>query len=318
MGIFSKDPASVDTSQPDWERKLLSQLATSSLKEQRRSRRWGIFFKSLTFIYLFFIVGAVIAPKFNTMGSVSEHTAYVNIDGVIAANMPANADDINRAISRAFKNEQVTGLVLRINSPGGSAVQAGRIYDEILRLRQEIPGKPVYAVIEDIGASGGYYIAAAAEKIYADRASIVGSIGVRMDTFGAVEAIDKLGIERRSITAGENKALLDPFLPLVPDQVEHLEGMVEEVHQQFITAVTTVRGDKLDPDSNLFSGLIWSGETSVDLGLVDALGSAEYIAREVFEQPETVDYTPSQDFLQNLLQNVQLQILGQWLQPTLR
>ena len=311
MAIFSRDPVpttSEYTQQPDWERRVLTDLATASLKEQRRSRRWGIVFKILTFTYLFFFLSALIAPQLKNLEMrTGDYTAYINIDGVIADGLPANADDINRSLQRAFKDDYVKGIIMRINSPGGSAVQAGRIYDEILRLREENPDKPVYAVIEDVGASGGYYIAAAAEKIYADRASIVGSIGVRLDTFGVVEAIDKLGIERRSITAGENKALLDPFLPVEPGQVSHLEGMVAEVHEQFIRAVTATRGEKLAPDSNVFSGLIWSGEASVALGLIDALGSAEYIARDVFEHPETLDYTPQQDFFERLSQSVQLE-----------
>jgi len=229
-----------------WEREVVTQLAESSLREQRRARRWGIFFKALTFAYIggiLFMFGDASLTKVNIN---EKHTALIELNGVIADNELASADNIVTALRDAFDNENSAGVILRINSPGGSPVQSGYIYDEILRLREDNPDTPLYAVVTDICASGGYYIASAADKIYADKASIVGSIGVRMDNFGFVDAIDKLGIERRTLTAGENKALLDPFLPENEKAKAHMQTMLSEIHQQFIDAVKPGRGDRLD------------------------------------------------------------------------
>jgi protease-4 len=196
-------------------------------------------------------------------------------------------------------------VILRINSPGGSPVQSGYIYDEIRRLREENPDTPLYAVVTDICASGGYYIASAADKIYADKASIVGSIGVRMDNFGFVDAMQKLGIERRTLTAGENKALLDPFMPENEETKAHMQSMLGEIHQQFINAVKEGRGDRLDTSvEGLFSGLIWTGEAAVKNGLVDELASASYVAREVIGEETVVDYTVQEDILERFAQRL--------------
>ena len=282
-----------------WEREIVTQLAESSLKEQRRSRRWGIFFKLLTFIYIGAIVFIFGNASLTEVTLSEKHTALVELDGVIADDKAASADTIITALRDAFENENSAGVILRINSPGGSPVQSGYIYDEILRLRELNPDTPLYAVVTDVCASGGYYIAAAADKIYADKASIVGSIGVRMDNFGFVDAMNKLGVERRTLTAGKNKALLDPFLPIDEKTNAHMQTMLTEIHQQFITAVKDGRGDRLDTSvEGLFSGLIWTGEAAVNIGLVDDLASSSYIAREVIGEETIVNYTVKDDILE--------------------
>ena len=285
---------------PSWEKDVVTKLAESSLNEQRRSRRWGIFFKLLTFAYLAVILFMFSrATSLTTASTAEKHTALVELNGVIADNEPANADSVVTALRDAFDAENSSGVILRINSPGGSPVQSGYIYDEIIRLRKENPDTPLYAVITDICASGGYYIASAADKIYADKASIVGSIGVRMDNFGFVDAMKKLGVERRTLTAGENKALLDPFLPINKDTTAHMQVMLSEIHQQFISAVKKGRGDRLDASvEGLFSGLIWTGESAVNIGLIDGLASSSYVAREVIGEEDIVNYTVKEDILE--------------------
>lgn len=238
----------------NWEKDVLTSIATEGLKEQKRSRRWGIFFKALTFLYLFVLL-ALINPELQDKGEKGKkHTALVELKGVIAADAEASADNVVSGLRDAFEDPDTAGVILRVNSPGGSPVQSGYIYDEILRLREIYPDIPMYAVISDICASGGYYVASAAEKIYADQASIVGSIGVRMDNFGFVEAMKKLGIERRTLTAGENKALLDPFAPEDKEVTKHMTGLLKSVHNQFINAVKQGRGDRLKEIDGMFSG----------------------------------------------------------------
>jgi protease-4 len=288
-----------------WEREVITQLAEASLKEQRRARRWGIFFKILTFSYiaaLFYMYGDA---DISNVHINEKHTALVELNGVIADDQIASADNIVTALRDAFDNKKSAGVILRINSPGGSPVQSGYIYDEIRRLRKEHPDTPLYAVVTDICASGGYYIASAADKIYADKASIVGSIGVRMDNFGFVDAINKLGIERRTLTAGENKALLDPFLPENENVKAHMQNMLTEIHQQFINSVKEGRGDRLDTSiEGIFSGLIWTGETAVKIGLVDELASTSYVAREVIGEEIIVNYTVQDDILERFAQRL--------------
>ncbi len=282
-----------------WEREVVTQLAESSLKEQRRSRRWGIFFKLLTFAYIGAAIFIFSSTEMSSVSSSEKHTALVDLNGVIADEEEASADSIVTALRNAFDDKNSVGVILRINSPGGSPVQSGYIYDEIRRLRKEHPDTPLYAVVTDICASGGYYIASAADKIYADKASIVGSIGVRMDNFGFVDAMKKLGVERRTLTAGENKALLDPFLPENEKTRAHMQNMLTEIHQQFINSVKQGRGDRLDTSvEGLFSGLIWTGESAVKIGLVDELASASYVAREVIGEETIVDYTLQEDILE--------------------
>ncbi len=300
-----------DNGREQWARESLLRLAEAGLLEQRRARRWGILFKSLVLLYLFAVLFAVlqVGPMVERgERAAGPHTALVDVQGLIAAGADASADRIARGLRDAFEDPNTEGVLVRINSPGGSPVQAGMIYDEIRRLRTEHPDTPVYAVTTDLCASGGYYIAAAADRIYANRASMVGSIGVRMDSFGFVDAIDKLGIERRLITAGENKALLDPFLPEDPEQVQHIQGLIDEIHGQFIEAVREGRGDRLQDDPELFSGLIWSGERALEKGLVDELKTPGQVAREVIGVEEIVDFTPRKDFWQRLSERVSASI----------
>lgn len=283
----------------DWERRVIEKLATEALKEQRRSRRWGIFFKLLTFAYLTFII--LMALEWRPGGDTStRHTALVDIEGVIESKGAASADNVTSALQSAFKDRNTAGVILRINSPGGSPVQSGIIYDEIRRLRAKYPDTPLYTVVEDVCASGGYYIAAASDKIFVDKASIVGSIGVRMDQFGFVGAIDKLGVERRSITSGENKAFLDPFLPVEAQQVAHAKDMLGQIHQQFIDVVKKGRGNRLKESPDLFSGLFWTGAKSIELGLADGYGSLETVARDVIKAEDIVDYTQKENFAERL------------------
>ncbi len=283
----------------DWEKDLVTRLAESSFKEKRRSRRWGIFFKLLTFTYigLFFYFSNIFTSS--SISSIKPHTALIELNGVIADKQPASADNIITALRKAFDNKDTKGIILRANSPGGSPVQSGYIYDEIKRLRKLHPDIPLYAVITDICASGCYYVAAAADKIYANKASIVGSIGVRMDNFGFVDAMKKIGIKARTLTSGKNKALLDPFLPVNETAKKQLQAMLDEIHQQFIHAVKKGRGSRLDTSvDGLFSGLIWTGKDAVKIGLVDALGSTSYVARDVIHEKNIVNYTVKSDLLE--------------------
>jgi protease-4 len=283
------------------EKRVVRDFAYQALREQRLARRWGILFKSLAFLYVFVLLGLMLSAGDIAEGiSGEKHTALVELSGVISADSQSSADRIVTALRKAFENEDTAGVILRANSPGGSPVQSGYINDEIVRLREKYPDILVYAVVADVCASGCYYIAAAANEIYADKGSIVGSIGVRMDSFGFVDAMQKLGVERRLLTAGQSKGFLDPFLPLKNDEVQHVEGVLHEVHQQFINTVRRGRGDRLVEDPHLFSGLIWTGVQSLELGLVDALGSASYVAREVIGAEDIVDFTVREDYLSRL------------------
>lgn len=282
-------------SEENWERKTLEKLALAAVQEQRRARHWGIFFKLLLFIYLFallFIGMGWLGKKDALPG---KHTALVEVRGVIGPDTNASADNVMQGLQDAFKDKRTQGVILRINSPGGSPVQAGNINDEIRRLRAKYPNIPVYAVVEDICASGGYYVAVAADKIYVDKASIIGSIGVLMDGFGFTGAMEKLGIERRLLAAGENKGFLDPFSPIQESQKEYAEKMLNEIHQQFISVVRKGRGKRLKETPEMFSGLLWIGSKSIELGLADALGSVEYVAREVIKAEDIVDFTPKEN-----------------------
>lgn len=277
--------------EPNWERQTIEKLALSALKEQRRARHWGIFFKSLTFIYLFVLLFYALDWIGGGADSNTDHTALIDIQGVIGSDDAVNADALIASLESAYENKHTKGVILRINSPGGSPVQAGIINDEIRRQRKLHPNIPVYAVVEDICASGGYYIAVAADKIYVDKASIVGSIGVLMDGFGFTGTMQKLGVERRLLTAGENKAILDPFSPVNPKHQEFAQQMLNQIHQQFIAVVREGRGKRLKETPEMFSGLFWSGETSIQMGLADALGNSEYVAREVIKEEKIVDFT---------------------------
>ena len=281
--------------------RLLHELARESLVERRRGRRWSIFFRTATLLLVAGIAIAVLTGGDESRDVVGEdeasdgHTALIAIDGVIAPGEAASIAPVRRALERAFADDETRGVVLHVNSPGGSPVQSGLVHDEILAQRAAHPDIPVHAVLGDVAASGGYYVAVAAENVYANRASIVGSIGVRLDSFGAVEAIDRLGIERRLLTAGEHKGLLDPFEPVDEVAVARLQAMLDDVHAQFIDVVKHARGERLDDDPALFSGLVWSGAEALDNGLVDALASTRDVARDIVGAARVVDFTDRAD-----------------------
>lgn len=292
------------TDSPDrtdqWERKALEKIALAGVAEQRRARRWGIFFKLLGFAYLTWIILLVTGWRAAEAPGAEKHTALVEIDGLIAPGSDASADRITSALQAAFEDERTQGVVLRINSPGGSPVQAQTIYDEMRRLRKKYPKIPLYAVVEDLCASGGYYVAVGADRIFVSKSSIVGSIGVRMDGFGVTGLMEKLGIERRLLTAGKNKALLDPFLPVEKDQEQYVLGLLKEIHQQFIDTVREGRGARLKETPEMFSGLIWTGEKGIELGLVDSLGTLDSVARDVIKAEEVVDYTQKENIAERI------------------
>jgi protease-4 len=274
-----------------WAQTTLEKIALAGLAEQKSARRWSVFFKSLTFLYLFFLLMLAIGWLGDGKAPSSAHTALIDVKGVIEPGGEVNADSVMGSLNDAYENKGTKGIILRINSPGGSPVQAGIINQEIKRQKKLHPTIPVYAVVEDICASGGYYIAAAADKIYVDKASIVGSIGVLMDGYGFTEVMNKVGVERRLLTAGENKAMLDPFSPVNPKHQAYAQSMLDEIHEQFKTVVREGRGNRLKETAETFSGLFWSGEQSIKIGLADALGSADFVAREVIKQEEIVDFT---------------------------
>ncbi|MGV6827544.1 MAG: S49 family peptidase [bacterium] len=280
-------------------------MAFDALVEKRRARRWGIFFKVLIFVYL----GAIVALSFpdkwgDSSLKDSEHTALVELNGIIMDGEKASADNVVTGLRDAFEDEKTKGVILRINSPGGSPVQSAYINNEISRLREKYPDTPLYAVVSDMAASGGYYVAAAADKIYVNESSILGSIGVRMGTFGFVEAIDKLGIERRLMTAGDHKGIFDPFSPVMESERDHLQSLLDQLHVQFIETVKTGRGDRLQNSDELFSGLFWTGKESIELGLADELGSASYVAREVIGVEDIVDFTHKERTLDRLVERL--------------
>lgn len=283
----------------EWERDLINRLSFASLAEQQRSRRWNIFFKLLFFSYLFLLLFMAFLGQ--ELGEVDKkggpHTAVVEVNGMISDATKANADNIIKGLRNAFGNRNIKGVILRINSPGGSPVQSDYVYREIQRLRELHPDIPVHAVIVDMGASGAYYIASAADNIYVNPSSIVGSIGVLMNGFGFVGTMEKLGVERRLLTAGENKGMLDPFEPLKTEDVRHIKSLLGQIHQQFIDAVKQGRGDRLKEDPELFSGKFWAGLEGIELGLADEVGDVDYVAREVIGAADVVDYTPKPDFL---------------------
>ncbi|AZD07229.1 Putative peptidase [Pseudomonas chlororaphis] len=275
--------------------KLLEKTLLAGVQEQRRSRRWGIFFKLLTFVYLL-VALALFTPLMDMEKTATRgagYTALIEVTGVIADKESASADNIVTGLRAAFEDSKVKGVVLRINSPGGSPVQSGYVYDEIRRLRGLHPDIKVYAVISDLGASGAYYIASAADQIYADKASLVGSIGVTAAGYGFVGTMEKLGVERRTYTSGEHKSFLDPFQPQKPEETQFWQGVLDTTHRQFIASVKQGRGERLKDKEHpeLFSGLVWSGEQALQLGLIDGLGSASSVARDVIGEKELVDFT---------------------------
>lgn len=286
-----------------WERNVLEKVAMAAVVEQRRSRRWGVFFKILMFVYLIAVGAIAFYPKFEQGlggGGDAEHTAIVDVIGVIAENEAANAESINEGLRNAFKNKKTKGVILNINSPGGSPVQSAYIFDEIRRLKNKYPEMPVYAVVSDICASGGYYVAAAADKIYVNQASLIGSIGVVLNGFGFVNMMEKFGVDRRLIISGKHKALMDPFSPVNDFETAHMQGLLSDVHQQFIDAVRDGRGDRLIETKDMFSGLIWTGAQGVKLGLADDFGSIDSVARDVIGTKEKLNFTPQEQFFDKL------------------
>jgi protease-4 len=303
--MWSSKKSSIDPSDPNRDWRLLEDLLRDTFNEQKKSRRWGVIFKSLTFVYLSvllitFFVGArggVAVPH------TKSHVAVVRLEGVISADARASAGKVGEALRNAFKNDNAKAVILAINSPGGSPVQSGYIYDEMRRQKTLHPDKPLYAVIADMGASGGYYVAAAADEIYADKASLVGSIGVTASGFGFVDTLEKLGVERRHFTAGEHKAFLDPFSPIREEERQFWQQVLQQTHLQFIAAVKAGRGDRLQMTDEITSGLIWNGEQALGLGLIDGLGGVRYVAREVVGEEELRDYTVKGSPLKMLLQD---------------
>ena len=301
--------------QPGWERSVIEKLATESLKEQRRSRRWSVFFKALVFAYIgIALLAAHGQGMFNfALSETEQHTAVVDVSGPIASGEAASADRIIAGVRAAFDNVNTAGVILRINSPGGSPVQAGKVFDEVSRLRAKHPDTPLYAVIEEICASGGYYIAAVADKIYADKASLVGSIGVISGGFGFVDTMEKAGVERRVFTSGNNKAFLDPFSPLKAQEVSHWESVLADIHEQFKGVVKLGRGDAIVGNEDVFNGLIWTGEQAVKIGLIDALGSDMSVARDVLGAEKLVNYTPADGLLNQLTDGIGVSIVDRFM-----
>src|SRR3954468_835151 len=290
--MFTSKDSQMTDNNASWERDLVTKLATEALAEQRRRRRWGIFFKLLTFAYVTFLLIMLIDWQGRAdLASGKKHTAMVELNGIISPGSDASADKINTALQAAFKDKNTQGVIMRINSPGGSPVQSQTIYDEMKRLRKKYPDIPLYVVVEDICASGGYFVAAGADKIYVSPSSIVGSIGVLMNGFGFTGLMDKLGVDRRLITAGEHKGMLDPFSPVDAKEIEYAETLIKDVHQQFINVVKEGRGKRLKETPDMFSGLIWTGAKSVELGLADGYGSLDSVARDVIKAEDIVDYT---------------------------
>ena len=285
-----------------WERELLERLAFASLQEQRSRRRWGVFFKVLGFSYLIVLLVVFSGVAGGPTHSKEKHTALIDLRGVIESEGDSSAESVNTALNDAFKEEHALGVILRINSPGGSPVQSSIIHDEIKRLRTKFPEKPLHVVVEDVCASGGYFVAAAADKIYVNRASIVGSIGVLMDGFGFTGSMEKLGVERRLLTAGENKGFLDPFSPQDQRHQKHALVLLNDIHQQFIEVVRKGRGNRLKETPDMYSGLMWTGQQGMALGLVDEFGTVESVARDVIKAETVVDYTLRRSLTDRLAQ----------------
>ncbi|RQH09652.1 S49 family peptidase [Paraburkholderia dinghuensis] len=285
---------------PGWERDALERIALAAINEQRAARRWKIFFRFAFLFVLLVIAWSVVDLSGARVENGGRHTALVTLDGEIGSDTNANAEDIDTALRSAFDDDGTAGVILHIDSPGGSPVQASIINGEIQRLRAKYPAIPLYVVVGDMCASGGYFVAAAADKIYVNKASIVGSIGVLMDGFGFTGLMDKLGVQRRLRTSGENKGFFDPFSPDTPKMDAHAQAMLDQIHQQFIDAVKAGRGKRLHETPDLFSGLFWTGEKSVELGLADGYGDTDYVAREIIKAPDVVDYTVKQSLTDRL------------------
>ncbi|TFW16760.1 S49 family peptidase [Massilia arenosa] len=286
----------------NWERETLEKLVFATVKENRAARRWSIFFRFLYLFIAFFALWAYFDFDFSGADAeLGRHTALIEIDGEIADEGTGSADSVIPSLNKAFLDRGSAAIILRINSPGGSPVQAGEIVDEINRLKKGYPDKPVYVVVDEICASGGYYIASAADKIYVNKASIVGSVGVLMDGFGFTGLMDKLGIERRLLTAGQNKGFMDPFSPQSAKHKEYAQEMLNEIHQQFIDVVRKGRGKRLHETPEMFSGLFWTGARAVQMGLADGFGTVDSVARDVVKAEDVVDYTQREGLPERVL-----------------
>ncbi|MCF6203451.1 MAG: signal peptide peptidase SppA [Methylococcaceae bacterium] len=285
-----------------WEREILEKVALAAVTEQRTARRWSNFFKILMFAYLITVGAMAFYPTFSKgiSSSDGEHTAIIDILGVIAESEAANAESIIDGLRDALKDEKTKGVILNINSPGGSPVQSAYVYAEIRRLKEKHPDIPIYAVVSDICASGGYYIAAAADKIYVNQSSMIGSIGVIMNGFGFVNVMEKLGVDRRLLIAGEHKALMDPFSPVKQEETVHMQALLNEVHQQFIDAVKAGRGDRLVETKDMFSGLVWTGSQGIKIGLADDFGSVDSVAREIIGTKKKLNFTPEERLIDKI------------------
>jgi protease-4 len=294
-------PASAPTREArlDGLERSVDRLVQEVMRDRRSERRWRVFFRLAWFGLFLAVAYAIFVETRGPTAPAGPHTALVEIRGEIASESDANAEAIVSGLRSAFEDQGAQAVVLRINSPGGSPVQAGIVNDEIQRLKAK-HGKKVYAVVEEVCASGAYYVAVAADEIFVDKASLVGSIGVLMDGFGFVGAMDKLGIERRLLTAGENKGMLDPFSPQNDRQVAYAQAMIDQIHQQFITVVRAGRGERLKESPDTFSGLFWNGEQAIELGLADRLGNLDYVAREVVQAEDIIDYTPRGNLAERL------------------
>lgn len=297
-------PNEIDENRPGWEKDIVEKLAFAAINEQKTARRWGIFFKLLTFAYLVAVLGIAIYPRFKDeiVNTGKQHAAVIDVLGMIAEGEAAGADTVIEGLRNAIKDKNTKGIILNINSPGGSPVQSAYIYDEIRRQKKQHPDMPIYSVVGDICASGGYYIASASDKIYVNQASIIGSIGVIMNGFGFSHVLEKLGVERRLLTAGEHKAMLDPFSPVKEQETKHMQSLLDQVHQQFIDAVREGRGNRLKEAEapEMFSGLVWTGAEGVKLGLADGFGSVDSVAREAFGTEEKLNFTPQERLIDRL------------------
>jgi len=294
------DPTPAPTAAPSgpWERELIERLLLASVRERQTAQRWR-WFRGFFWLTAMVLVFALIWAERESTTPLNEHTALVEIRGAIASDADANAVSVVSALRAAFEEPKAKAVVLLIDSPGGSPVQAGIINDEIRRLKT-LHDKKVYAVVEETCASAAYYIAVAADEIYADKASLVGSIGVLMDGFGFTGLMDKIGVERRLMTAGENKGFLDPFSPTDPQQAVFVQSMLNEIHQQFIAVVREGRGERLKETPEMFSGLVWNGQQAMGLGLIDGLANLDAVARDVVQAEYVVDYTEREDWSSRL------------------
>lgn len=305
----------------NWERELLEKVALAAITEQTRARRWGIAFKSLMFVYLFAIFGVAVYPKLEGNHHASkddDHTAIIDLMGQIGEDKDANADAIIEGLRDAVEDKHTKGIILHANSPGGSPVQSAYVYDEIRRIKKEHPTLPIFTVVSDMCASGCYYIAAASDKIFVNPASLVGSIGVLMDGFGFVEGMQKLGVERRLLTAGSHKAMLDPFTPKKENETIYMQNLLNQVHQQFISAVKIGRGTRLKESPDMFSGLVWSGEEAVKIGLVDDFATQKEVAKNIIGAEEEINFTPQEHFMDKIAGRLGAsfgQALSSFLQP---